>query len=196
MVAAYTDAARIANYLGITLTGAQQTQAGVLAQAASDWIDRYVGKSWQATSPVSDELHTLTRDRAYLSHRPVATITSVKTRAAAFVGFGWTTLDASQYELLDGPNGVLLIQGWSASSDGLVQVSYTHTATPPPSPVQLAASMIAASWLSQAMRPNTSGIDSVSVGQNDIAVKFSSSRADVPAEALTLLGGYRSIVIA
>lgn len=193
---AYTDAAKIAAYLGVTLTGAQQNQAGVLADAATAWIDRYVGQSWQDDGSVTDELHTLTRDRVYLNLRPVVAVSSVKTRAAAFVGFGWTTLSAGQYELLDAQNGVLLIQGWSASSEALVQVTYTHSATSAPADVQLAASMIAASWLGQALRPNTQGVDSVSVGQNDVSVKFSASRSDVPSEAKSILAGYRRIVVA
>lgn len=191
---AYTDATKIAAYLGVTLTSPQQTQAGIAAQAASDWIDEYKGRSWQIASPVTDELHTMTGDRVYLNNRPVAAVSSVKTRAAAFVGFGWTTLATGQYELLDATNGVLLIQGWSASSQALVQASYTHTASVP-SQIALAATIIAASLLGPTLRPNTSGLDSVSVGQNDIAVKFSADYGDVPPEALTLLGG-RAIVIA
>jgi hypothetical protein len=191
---AYSDAAKIAGYLGITLTSPQQTQAGIAAQAASDWIDQYLGRSWQAASPVTDELHSIVGDRVYLDHVPVASVTGVKTRAAAFVGFGWTTLDASQYELLDATNGVLLIEGWSASSQALVQVSYTHTAAVP-SQIAMAATIIAASLLGPTLRPNTSGLDSVSVGQNDIAVKFSVDYGSVPSEAMTLLGG-RAVVIA
>ena len=191
---AYTDATKIAAYLGVTLTGPQQTQAGICAQAASDWIDEHKGKSWQVASPVTDELHTMTGDRVYLNNRPVATVSSVKTRAAAFVGFDWTTLDSSQYELLDATNGVLLIEGWSASSDALIKVSYTHTAAVP-SQIALAATIIAASLLGPTLRPNTAGLDSVSVGQNDVAVKFSVDYGSVPSEAMALLGG-RAIVIA
>lgn len=194
-MAAYTDATKIAAYLGVTLSAGQQTQAVVVAQAASDWIDAYKGQSWQQASPVTDELHTMTRDRVYLNNRPVAAISSVKTRAAAFVGFGWTTLDASQYELLDAANGVLLIEGWSASSDALVEVSYTHTATTPPSTIALAATIIAASWLSTALHPESAGVSQIAVGQNDISVKYADSKNDVPSEALTLLGA-RAVVIA
>jgi hypothetical protein len=193
-VTAYTDSAKIANYLGVTLTGPQQNQAGVAAQAASDWIDLFKARTWQAATPVTDELHTLIGDRVYLNSRPVATITTVKTRASAFVGFGWTTLAVGQYELLDATNGVLLIQGWSASSDALVQVSYTH-ATQPPAQIAFAATMIAASLLGPTIRPNTSGLESVSVGQNDVAVKFSVDYGSVPTEALSLLGA-QGVVIA
>lgn len=193
---AYTDAAKIANYLGVALTSAQQNQAGIAAQAASDWIDSFKGKSWQAATPVTDELHTLVGDRVYLNNRPVASISSVKTRAAAFVGFSWTTLDASQYELLDAANGVLAIGGWSSSSEALVQVSYTHTAgSNVPSQIAFAATIIAASLLGPTLRPNTAGLESVSVGQGDVQVKFSVDYGAVPSEAMALLGA-RGIVIA
>lgn len=191
---AYTTAAQIAAYLGLTLTAAQQTQAGVLADAATAWIDRYTGRSWQIASPVTDEMHQLVGNTVYLDQRPVTAVSAVKTRSR-YADAPLTTLDASQYELLDADNGVLLILGW-AGSGSLALVTYTHTATAAPADVQLAASMIAASWLSQALRPNTQGIDQLSVGQNDVTVKFSSSRSDVPAEALALLMAYRQIVIA
>jgi hypothetical protein len=191
---AYTDSAKIENYLGVVLSSSAQNQAGVAAQAASDWIDDFKARSWQGASPVTDELHTMIGNRVYLAGRPVVAITTVKIRAAAFVAFGWTTLDASQYELLDAQNGVLLIAGWSASSDALVQVTYTH-ATQPPANVAFAATMIAASLLGPTIRPNTSGLESVAVGQNDVAVKFSVDYGSVPSEALSLLGG-KGVVVA
>lgn len=194
-MAAYTDATKIAAYLGVTLSGAQQTQAGVMAQAASDWIDNvyYAGtKSWQQTSPVTAEVHTILDDKVYLNQRPVASITTVRTRGPIYVGGSWTTLTASQYELLSAVNGVLLIQGWGP---GLAEVTYTHTATLPPSTVALAATIIAASWLGGSLNPGTNGVEQISVGQNDISVKFGASRGDVPTEALTLLGA-RAIVVA
>jgi hypothetical protein len=191
---AYTDATKIAAYLGVTLTAPQITQAGVLAQAASDWIDRYCGQSWQDDGSVSDELHSPVGDRVYLNNRPISAVSAVSTRQR-IVGASWTLLGSSQYELLDAANGVLLISGWA--SPGLdVKVSYTHTATAAPSPVGLAATMIAASWLSPTMAPQTAGVSSIAVGQNDINVKFSEERGDVPAAALSLLAGYRRFVIA
>lgn len=194
-MSAYTDANKIAAYLGATLSGPQQVQAGVMADAATAWIERYTGRSWQVASPVTDELHAPTGDRVYLTRRPVAAVSVVKTRAAIFVGGSWTTLAASQYELLDAANGVLLIQGWSVA-DALVSVTYTHTMVTAPADVQLAASMIAAAWLGGAIAPGTNGVSQISVGQNDVNLKFSESRGDVPAEALSILNGYRTIVIA
>lgn len=193
---AYTDATAIAGYLGVTLTSPQQTQAGVLANAATAWIDRYTGRSWQDDGSVTDELHELVGDTVYLNARPVTAVTSVKTRER-FADASITTLDASQWELLDATNGVLLILGW-AGVGRLALVTYTHTATSAavPEDVELAATMIAAGWLGLALRPNTQGVESVSVGQNDISVKFAASRGDVPTEALSILKGYRRVVIA
>jgi hypothetical protein len=188
---AYTDANKIALYLGVTLTGAQQNQAGVAAQAASDWIDVFKARSWQAATPVTAEEHAILGDRVFLAARPVLTITSVSTRAPIYVGGSWTTLSAGQYELLNAANGELLIQGWGP---GRARVTYTH-ATVPPAQIAFAATMIAASLLGPTIRPNTSGLESVAVGQNDVSVKFSVDYGSVPTEALSLLGA-RGVVVA
>lgn len=191
-MAAYTDATKIAAYLGVTLTADQITQAGVVAQAATDWIDGYVGRSWQGSSPVTDELHSIVGDELWLDNRPVTAITSVKTRQPV-IGASYTTLGSGDYELVDAEWGRLRLVGWG---DYEAAVSYTHTATTAPSDVALAATMIASAWLSQTLRPSTQGVESIAVGQNDVNVKFSSSRDDVPSAALSILARYRSIVIA
>lgn len=190
----YTDSSLIAGYLGITLTGAQETQAGILADAATAWVDKYTGRTWRTASPVSDEMHAIVGNAVYLDQRPVATVTSVKTRQP-YSDASVTTLTAAQWELVDAANGRLLITGW-ASSDLWALVSYTHTVSDPPDDVLLATTMVAASWLQQSLRPNTAGVESVSVGQNDISVKFGASRGDVPTEALSILRAYRAVVVA
>lgn len=191
---AYTDAQKIANYLGVTLTSSQQTQAGLAAQAASDWIDTFKARTWQGATPVIDELHTPVGDRVYLNGRPIATVTAVSTRQRV-VGSSWSLLGTSEYELIDATNGVLLISGWA--EPGLdVKVSYTHTAgSNVPSTISFAATIIAASLLGPTLRPNTAGLESVSVGQNDVSVKFSVDYGSVPSEAMSLLGA-RALVIA
>jgi len=193
-VTAYTDAQQVAAYLGLTLTSAQVLQAGVLSDAATTWIDRYVGRTWQTVSPATDEQHVIVGDTVYLARRPVVAVTAVSTRLN-IVGSTWTLLDSDEYELRDAANGRLLLMGWA--THGLdIKVSYTHSGALPPADVQLAASMIAGSWLSQTLRPQTSGLDTIAVGQNDIALKFSTSRSDVPAEAVSILNAYRVVVVA
>lgn len=193
-MAAYTDATKIAAYLGLTLNSPQQTQAGVVADAATAWVERHTGRSWQIASPVTDELHEMVGDTVYLNQRPVTAVSAVKTRER-YADAATTTLGASEWELLDAANGVLLILGW-ATAGLLALVTYTHTATAAPDDVELATTMIAAAWLSQTLRPSTQGVDQLSVGQNDVTVKFSADRADVPGEALRILRPYRSIVVA
>src|SRR4051794_21221350 len=97
---------KIAAYLGVTLTGGQQTQAGIAAQAASDWIDQYKGRSWQAASPVTGEIQTVVGDSIWLDNRPIATVTSVETRQPV-VGASWTALASGQYEIADAAAGQL-----------------------------------------------------------------------------------------
>lgn len=194
-MAAYTDAGKIAAYLGVTLTGAQQTQAGVMADAATGWIERHTGKSWQTASPISNELHSIIGDRVYLTHRPVAAVSAVKLRQM-YADADETTLSVGEYELVDPENGLLLVQGWSTWNGTYALVSYTHTMTTVPADVALAATMIAASWLGGALAPGTNGAESIAVGQNDINIKFSASRSDVPSEARSILKAYRSVVIA
>lgn len=188
---AYTDAQKIAYYLGVTLTSAQQTQAGLAAQAASDWIDAYKARSWQGASPVTNEVQPVVGDQVFLDFRPVATVTSVQTRQPV-VGAAWTTLAAGQYEIADADAGILRLTGWGNYE---ARVSYTHTATPAAAAIAFAATMIAASLLGPTIRPNTSGLESVSVGQSDVNVKFSVDYGSVPSEALALLGA-RGVVIA
>jgi len=193
-VTAYTDATKIAAYLGVTLTAAQITQAAVVADAATLWIERYTGRSWQTASPIANELHTIIGDRVFLSHRPVVAVSAVKTRGS-YEDATETTLTSDQYELLDATNGVLLLEGWS-SGDELALVSYTHTMTTVPADVGLAATMLASAWLSGSVVPGSIGAQSIAVGQNDVAITFGSGRTDVPAEALSILAGYRTVVIA
>jgi hypothetical protein len=190
-VTAYTDATKIAAYLGVTLTAAQITQAGLAAQAASDWIDVYKGRSWQGSSPVSGEVHVVSGDVIWLENRPVTAITSVETRQDA-IGASWTTLSSGQYELIDADAGKLQLIGWG---DYLARVAYTHTGTTPPGNIAFAATVIAASLLGPTLRPNTDGLESVAVGQNDVNIKFSVDYGAVPEKALMLLGA-RGVVIA
>jgi hypothetical protein len=192
-VTAYTDATAIAAYVGVALTPAQTTQAAVVAQAATDWIDLYLAnRSWQSAAAVTNELHTVNGERVYLDRRPAVAITSVAVRQP-IVSTVWTPLGPTQYELIDPQHGALLVVGFGSY---LAQVSYSHAASPAPPPIALAATMIASNWLSNALQPDAFGIESVAVGQNDVTVKFAAGAADVPPEALRILGSYRSVAVA
>lgn len=188
-MAAYTDAAKIAAYLGLTLTAGQQTQAGVMADAATAWVERRTGRSWQAAA-VADEAHEVIDGAVYL-HRAVTAVASVKVRART-VDAIVTTLGTDAWELLDAASGVLLVV---AESEVLALVSYTPASTVP-ADIQLAATMVASSWLQPSLAPQTEGIESASVGQSDAQVKFRAERGAVPAKALEILREYTRLAFA
>lgn len=191
---AYTDARAISGYLGATLTAEQANQAEAAALAATDWIDDYKGRSWQDDDgSVTAEIQPVSGDVVFLDRRPVLAVSSVETRSPT-VGAAWSALASDRYELVDATSGVLRVAGGYCV--GLeARVSYTHAATAAPAHIAYAATIIAASLLQPTLRPQTGGIDSLSVGQNDISLKFSVDYGDVPSEALTLLGA-RAVVIA
>lgn len=195
----YTTYQAVEGYLGITLTVGQRAVATGVIEAATTWIDRHTAQSWQAISPVADERCELLPQtggglRVYVKRRPVVAVTAVKTRSL-LADATVTTLTSGDWELLDAAAGLLLIAGWT-SGDAVALVSYTHSQTSAPNDVQLACQMIAGSWLTSALRPDSAGVQSISVGQNDLAVTYAANAHSVPAEALQILAQYRRVVIA
>lgn len=165
----YTSAALIAGYLGITLTPEQVTQADAVAAAATAFIDRFTGRSWQAASPIVAEWSPIVAKRVdgseivtptvYLLHRPVVAVSGVTLRATA-PHQPTQTLTATEYELTDAENGALrllltaLWQGRAVSStfpyaDPVVaSVDYTWQAAPP-ADIALAATTIGAAEMAR-----------------------------------------------
>lgn len=187
-MANYTDADKIAAYLGVTLTADQQTQATAMAAAATAYVDRYTGRSWQSDA-VTDEQHDVTSGTVYLG-RAVASVSTVKLRTSE-VGSDSTTLDADEWELLDADAGIVVV---SATSGSVALVSYTPQAAP--ADVLHAATQIAAAWMGATLRPESAGLESVSVGQSDLSIKFRVDARTVPAEARQILDAHKRIVLA
>src|SRR5262245_63585413 len=116
-MAAYCTADQIAAYLGVTFTPAQAAQADALAIAVTNVIDRYTGRSWQGTSPVAGELANVVPGSpswpgaygiVYLARRPVESVSGVTLRTA-YPHASESVLVNTEYELVDGPNGVLTL---------------------------------------------------------------------------------------
>lgn len=207
----YTTRALVADELGRVLTVAQQTQCDGLIGEAEAYVDRVTGKAWLTTSPVADELHTLTSPLVYLDKTPVASVTAVATRSPA-IGATWTALVAgSGYELLDPATGALavgvypghdvVINTTTAGAEGaLLRVSYTHTSPlPVPGDIQRATTLLVAAWLLPRLDPSRAGVESVSVGQGDIAVRYRDDQdpqRPVPPLVDRILAGYRGVVFA
>jgi hypothetical protein len=192
----YTDAAAIAAYLGVTFTPEQSTAAGQVAEAVTLFIDRYTGRSWQGTSPVTaewlpiiaryDDGTASTWPTVYLRQRPAVAVTAVALRSGGPAATA-TPLDASQYELIDPAAGVLRLAPSGAGIDASGQpvvalVDYTY-ADAVPADIALAATMIAAGEMARqlaiagssafaAAHPELDGLKSLAVGQNDITISL------------------------
>lgn len=194
----YVTYQQLQTYTGLVFSQAQQAAATGLIDAASTWIDRYTGRTWQAASPVTDEPCALMLQavglRCYVKYRPVTSVTSVKLRSL-LPDASVTTLSASSWELWDAAQGLILLDGTS-TANLVALVTYAHTATTAPADVQLACSQIAGAWLTASLQPEALGVASLAVGQNDLSVTYRTDGHDVPPEARRILDQYRRVVIA
>lgn len=194
-MASYTDAAAIAARLGATFTPEQAATADVVAAQVTAWIDTRSGRSWQADGALVDELHTVYGDRVYLNVPPVSSVETV-TYHAGYAGFGWVPLDPACYELVDPVAGVLLLPyGYSGVA---VRVDYTSTSVVP-ADIAGAATVLAADLMTPTLNPESAGAESVSVGQNDITVKYAGAAGQQTAsvkQAIAAVDAHRRPVLA
>jgi hypothetical protein len=196
----YTDAHKIGDYLGRTLTAQQFAQATQLVSAVESYIDRRTGHSWLQPSPATNELHTVNGRNAYLylNQHPVTAITSVQVRYSP-LDTSPTTLPATDYGLVDPARGLLYLPlaywGWQ------VLVTYTHTGPALPADLALAATMLGAHWLQSHIDGASGvgpGIKSYSVGQ-ELSVTYADSsetgaaaQYGIPDNAKRIIDGYRA----
>jgi hypothetical protein len=194
-MAAYTDSDAIAAYLGTTFNAAQEAQATTVAAAVTAWIDQRTGRSWQTSGSVSGELHQVYADKVWLNAPPVLGVSAVSLHPGTAVG-SWTALDAADYTLFDAARGLLLLP--LGYGDQYAQVSYTSLATPPDD-IMLAADVLAADLLMTTLNPESAGAESVSVGQNDITVRYAGSGGQLSAsvqQAIAAVDAHRRPVLA
>jgi len=209
VTAAYVDQTAVETYLGRSLTAAEAAQFSTVADAATEAIDRYTGRSWQA-STVTAELHTVLGRTVRLDVTPVSAISLVRMRSQA-IGASWTTLaDGTGYELLDAAGGLLALSGAydviASDSPGygqILEVTYT-VGGGVPAPITLAAEMLVAGSLAsaQGVSNQAQGIKSYSVG-GELSVTYftstelgnASASAALPAGVRALLDAYRRPVV-
>ena len=193
----YTDSAAIAAYLGVTFTPEQAARADAVAAAVTTFVDRYTGRTWQGTSPAPGELANVVPSAGawpgafgivYLQHRPAVGVLGIALRSPSPHPTS-TVLMPDQFELVDPTNGVVTLTGAGGSPyPGLVAVVDYEYVDAVPADIALAATMIAAGEMGRqlaiaassafaAAHPETAGLKSVSVGQNDVAVSFASTSA-------------------
>lgn len=204
----YTTATLVAQELGVDLTAPQLDQCADMIAEAEAWIDVETGRAWAVASPTTNELHTLTGRVVYLKNRPTVSISSVLVRPA-YVGASNTTLAAgTDYELVDGPNGVLLMSGflplsgypWTSGDvamglsnrGSLLSVSYVSS-TPVPGDIQRATTMLTAHWMLPRLYPERQGVSSFNLNQ---IVQTTMRGEDIPDEVMRLIRGRESVMFA
>src|SRR4051794_29611342 len=82
--------------------------AAALVAAASDFVDRYTGRTWVGGT-VTGEVHTVSRGRIRLDRAPISGVTLL-TVVAPYIGSVPETLAAGVgYQILDPTAGVILV---------------------------------------------------------------------------------------
>ena len=201
-MANYTNATKIANHLGVALTVPQQAQAEVVAEAITVWIDHRTGRTWQnASGTVTDEVHQITGGVVYLEYRPVIAVSEVHAKPRGG-GSVWELVPPSEYQLTDPAAGLLeftsLTNIWAATYDA--RVDYTNAVAAPPADIAYAATVLSADVLFTMLHPESTGVQSLALGQNDIAITYASG-ADADhgggvSMAVRIIDAYRRVVLA
>lgn len=181
-MAVYTTHTKVAALLGVTLTAGQQALVtDDLEPAIRAYVDRYTGRSWGVSSPVTGEAHTVYGGVVYLKNRPVAAISAATYRSLSIGSDPTTLVVDSTYELLDAANGVVLV----AAPDGsLLTVSYTHNAATVPADIGLATAWLVAAQMSDVLlsAPELRGLKQYAAGQGDLSLTFDSEASSSQAQ--------------
>lgn len=195
----YTNHQKVANYLGTTLTAAQQAQATSLVEHAEGFIDRHIDGHW-GDGAVTAEEHRPLGEFLWLNKRPIASIQTITYRG--YFGGTYTTVATADYEIESAAFGKVFLENWA--SYNRVRVSYTPAAVSTlPREIELATTILVAYWLRSNLSGfDISGISSYRIG-DEIEVTFStgqniggtSRNLAFPAEAIDLLAPHRRRVM-
>lgn len=186
----YSSTTLVANYLGKTLTAAQQTEATTLLGFAEDLIDRETHRGW-LLGPITNEIYDLWQPVIYLRHAPVTSVQSVQTRTLTVADTLQTLTSLVDYELIDANRGeVVLVSGyWSRHSIALV--SYTPN-LPVPQDISQAATLIAAYSMTTSIYPDRFGVAQALADQHTRVVYTDDGVSiQIPDTAQAIMDGYR-----
>lgn len=195
-MANYTSAAQMEGYLGVAFTPAQATQADVVAGAVTTWIDHRTGRSWQTTGAISGEVHQAQGNKVFLDTVPVVSVQTVDERGSTWP-ISWTPIPSSSYALTDAEHGVIELS--TSYADQTVRCAYTVDITAPPPDLAFAATVLGADCMQTTLHPESAGLESIAVGQNDLTLKYASGgSASTPAVSLAVrvVDAYRRVVLA
>jgi hypothetical protein len=193
-VVPYTTPAAIASYLGRTFTPEQESWATSVASGITVWIDHRTGRTWQSTGPVLDEIGTVAGSSLFLQIPPVVSIELIEQSDGAA---GWLVVPATDYALTDHAHGTVTFVGGYHGE--VLRADYTTSATAPPADVAMAATVLSADYLATALAPESFGLETVAVGQNDLSLHYAGASGTASASAvaaLAVVDSYRKVVLA
>jgi hypothetical protein len=188
-MAVYASAASLALFLARALTAAETASASAACAAATEYVDRFTGKTWQGQT-ITGELQTVPYNGIVrLDRLPVASLTTVTARWL-YVGETIISLVANtDYELIDALNGLVLV---NRPQGTVLTVTYV-TGSTVPADIALAANIIAASYLISApaasLKPR--GIQKLKAGSAEITYDPIDRSMPIPPTAYALLAAYR-----
>ena len=187
-MAAYATATEVEEALGSPFTGDQAAVAARLVEAASDYVDRYTGRSWVAVT-VTGEIQVARHGLVRLDRRPISTVTTVSKRGV-YLGATPTTLTSpTGYEIINAAEGQLLV---NATDGDIVTVTYA-TAPTVPDDIKQAVILLALSWLGGTINPSGQTYSKLKAGSVELTYRDNAD-APVPPSVKAILDGYRPAI--
>lgn len=184
----YCRVGDVAQFLGVTLTEAQEARVESLIEAAEADMDREMNRAF-LTGTISNELHD-SRRRIYLANPPVASLTSVEGRVVNDPAEAWETLVvADDYELVNATTGEVLVAAFY--SYAILRVTYVPVDTVP-ADIREACVELVAARVQPTLNPALYGVDSVTLP--DYSVRYNRAMmggAAFPPTVADMLDRYR-----
>lgn len=181
----YTTAALVADWLGVTLTAAQQTHAATLIEQAESAIDDYCHRGWLMGTQTNEIHRPYGRAAVYLKYAPISSVTTVLGRSGLGEAEETLTVD-DDYEVMDVESGYIRLV-YPASYDR-VRITYEPRSTIPKA-IERAATELVAMWIQSHLRPDTYGLEMLQLP--DMTVRWSRQYlGGMPPAVMALLEPY------
>lgn len=164
----YTSQQKVADYLGISFSEAQNIHAIYLLDVVEDFIDARVAHPW-LEGVVSNEEQASNGEYIQLRNRPVASIASVTARTE--LGGAYSALVVNiDWEVISLIEGLIRIPSWATYDRFRISYTPATAAGTVPRDLEFAATQLVARWLTPVLTVSGAGavdpnvIKSYSVG--------------------------------
>jgi hypothetical protein len=181
----------VAAFLGMTFTTEEQAEATALIPMASALIDRETRRGW-LVPPITGERYNLTTPTLYLKSHPITSVQSIVTRTQAIGDTLYTAIAGVDYEVFDLTLGQINFSSGYHGPRAVALVSYTPALDTVPGDIALAATMIVANTMSNALLPDAFGVTEVRLGRlTGIKYDENAVTLSIPQQAQQILDSYR-----